>query len=384
MGGPSDERLVVYEFSPAPPMSTQAHPIRFCKTVDGVRIAYAAGGIGLPIVKTPNWLNHLELDTKSPVWQPWIEQMSSRCCLIRYDARGCGISDRDTPLGSFATNRVDLEAVVDAMKLKRFALFGASQGAAIAIDYAAQHPGRVSHLILYGAYLRGALKRDTSQRAVEEAKIMLKLVKLGWGQENSAFRQVFATQFIPDSTLAQLRAFDEIQRQTASPDAAARLLSSFYEIDVSTLAREIVCPTLVLHSRDDARVPLEEGRQVASTIHGAEFVLLQSRNHILLEHQPAWRQFFNEIAGFLQRHGGESPQGLPGLNELTERERRVLDSIASGLSNAQIAASLCISSKTVRNHINHIFSKLGVQDRANAIVQAREAGLGLRKRGSQE
>ena len=224
-------------------MSPPTHPIRFCNTVDGVRIAYAAGGSGLPLVKTPNWLNHLELDTKSPVWQPWIAQMSKTCRLVRYDARGCGLSDRDTPLGSFETNRIDLEAVVNAMKLKRFALFGASQGAAIAIDYAARHPDRVSHLILYGAYLRGALKRDVSRRAVEEAKTMLKLVELGWGQENSAFRQVFATQFIPDSTLEQLRAFDEIQRQTTSPDAAARLLSSFYEIDVSTLAREVVCPT---------------------------------------------------------------------------------------------------------------------------------------------
>ncbi len=384
MGGLWDERPVVSEIDSAPTMNPHAHPIRFCKTVDGVRIAYAAGGIGLPIVKTPNWLNHLELDMKSPVWQPWIEQMSNRYCMIRYDARGCGLSDRDTPLGSFATNRVDLEAVVDAMKLKRFALFGASQGAAIAMDYAARHPDRVSHLILYGSYLRGALRRDTTQQAVEEAKTLLKLVELGWGQENSAFRQVFATQFIPDSTLAQLHAFDEIQRQTASPDAAARLLSSFYEIDVSTLARDIVCPTLVLHSRDDARVPFEEGRQVANAIQGAEFVSLQSRNHILLEHQPAWRQFFNEIAGFLQRHEGASPQGLPGLNELTERERSVLDSIASGLSNAKIATSLCISPKTVRNHINHIFSKLGVQDRAQAIVLAREAGLGLRKRGSQQ
>jgi DNA-binding CsgD family transcriptional regulator len=194
---------------------------------------------------------------------------------------------------------------------------------------------------------------------------------------------VFAAQFIPDSTLEQLRAFDEIQRQTASPDAAARLLRSFYEIDVSTIAREVICPTLVLHSRDDARVPFEEGRQVASAIHNAEFVLLQSRNHILLDHQAAWGQFLNEVAGFLRRHGGESAQALPSLNELTEREHRVLDSVASGLSNAQIAASLCISPKTVRNHINHIFSKLGVQDRARAIVQAREAGLGLRKPGSQ-
>lgn len=360
-------------------MSPATHQIRFCKTLDGVKIAYATGGRGLPLVKTPNWLNHLELDPKSPVWRSWIAQMSLTCRLIRYDARGCGLSDRDIDPGSFATNCLDLEAVVDALGLKRFALFGASQGAAIAIDYAARHPDRVSHLILYGAYLRGALKRNAPQPAVEEAQTLLKLVQLGWGHENSAFRQVFATQFIPDSTLEQLRAFDEIQRQTVAPEAAARLLRSFYEIDVSTLAHGVTCPTLVLHSRDDARVPFEEGRQVASAIRGAEFVSLPSRNHILLEHQPAWGQFFEEVTGFLRRHGGESADMLPGLDELTKRERHILDLVASGLNNSQIATTLCISPKTVRNHINHIFSKLDVRDRARAIVQAREAGLGLRK-----
>lgn len=363
-------------------MSPPAHPIRFCQTVDEVKIAYAVGGSGLPLVKTPNWLNHLELDPKSLIWRSWIERMSRSCRLIRYDARGCGLSDRDVELGSFATNRLDLEAVVDALGLQRFALFGASQGAAIAIDYAARHPQQVSHLILHGAYLRGALQREASERVIEEAQTMLKLVQLGWGQENSAFRQVFATRFIPDSTLEQLRAFDDIQRQTVSPEAAARLLGSFYEIDVATLAHAVTCPTLVLHSRDDARVPFEEGRRVASAIRGAEFVSLPSRNHILLEHQVAWEQFFAEVAGFLRRHGGESVEAHAGLAELTERERRVLELVASGSNNSQIAAALCISPKTVRNHINHIFSKLDVPDRARAIVQAREAGLGLRKTGS--
>ncbi len=362
-------------------MRAPAYPIRFCNTADGVRIAYAAGGTGLSLVKTPNWLNHLELDPKSPVWRAWIARMSRSFRLIRYDARGCGLSDRDVRHVSFATNLLDLEAVVDAAGIRRFALFGASQGAAIAIDYAARHPDRVSHLILYGAYLRGARKRDASAQAIEQADIMLKLVQLGWGQDNSAFRQVFATQFIPDSTLEQLRAFDEIQRQTASPEAAMRLLDSFHEIDVSAQAGKIACPTLVLHSRDDARVPFEEGRQVASAIHGAEFVSLPSRNHILLEHQTAWGQFFDEIAEFIQRHGNESAAEFPGLGDVTERERHVLELVATGLSNSQIAETLGISPKTVRNHINHLFSKLEVRDRAHAIVLAREAGLGLRKEG---
>jgi pimeloyl-ACP methyl ester carboxylesterase/DNA-binding CsgD family transcriptional regulator len=357
-------------------MAATSHHIRFCTTADGVRIAYATGGAGPVVVKTPNWLNHLELDPKSAVWRPWVERMAERYTLVRYDARGCGLSDREAAQDSFATNLVDLEAVVGAAGLQRFALFGASQGAAIAIEYAARHPQRVSHLILCGGYLRGVLKRAAPPQVVEEAMTLLKLVELGWGKEDSAFRQVFASQFIPDSTLEQLRAFDDIQRRTATPEAAARLLRRFYEIDVSALAGEVRCPTLVFHSRGDARIPFEEGRRVAGAIPGAEFVPLESRNHILLAHQPAWQQFFDETARFLQRHGGAAAAREGSFYELTGREREVLELVASGLNNARIAARLAVSPKTVRNHINHIFSKLNVPDRAQAIVQARDAGFG--------
>ncbi len=368
---------VVPESVPVASRPSYATPqIRFCTTSDGVNIAYAAGGTGRPFVKTPNWLNHLELDLKSPVWQAWIARISQHHRLLRYDARGCGLSDRETGPVSFKTNRLDLEAVVDSAGLSRFALFGASQGAAIAIEYAARHPDRVSHLILYGAYLQGALKRGALPRAIEEAQTMLKLVELGWGRENSAFRQVFANQFIPDSTLVQLRAFDEIQRQTVSPEAAAALLASFYSVDVSDLAAEVRCPTLVLHSREDARIPFEEGRRVARAIRGAEFVPLEGRNHILLDHQAAWSQFFDEIDRFMPRHAGDAPDVGPDFRDLTPSETRVLDLVAAGLNNAQIATSLGISPKTVRNHINHIFSKLDIPDRSQAIVLARDAGLG--------
>ena len=360
-----------------PPAAT--HQIRFCTTSDDVSIAYAVAGNGWPLVKTPNWLNHLELDVQSPVWRAWIDRMCENHKLVRYDARGCGLSDRDALLASFATNYLDLEAVVDAAGLRRFVLFGASQGAAIAIEYAARNPDRVSHLILYGAYLRGAMKRSASTTAIDEAQTMLKIVELGWGRENSAFRQVFANQFIPDSTPEQLRAFDELQRRTASPEAAASLLASFYQVDVSALAATIQCPTLVLHSRSDARIPFEEGRQVASSIRGAEFVPLESRNHILLDHQAAWTQFFEEIDLFLRRHGAVAPNAHSGFADLTQAEARVLDHVAAGLDNGRIATSLGIRPKTVRNHINHIFSKLDVRDRAQAIVMARDAGLGQTK-----
>jgi pimeloyl-ACP methyl ester carboxylesterase/DNA-binding CsgD family transcriptional regulator len=339
-------------------------------------IAYATAGRGTPFVKTPNWLNHLELDPRSPVWRAWIERLCQHHLLVRYDARGCGLSERRAVAHSFAANQLDLEAVVDALGLERFVLFGASQGGAIAIEYAARHPERVSHLILYGTYLRGALRRDDAPQARAEAETLLRLVELGWGRSNSAFRQVFASQFIPDSSLEQLQAFDEIQRQTVSPEAAAALLASFYEVEVTSLAARVRCPTLVLHAREDARVPFDEGRRVASAIAGAEFVPLASRNHILLEHQPAWGQFFDEVDAFLRRHGEAPAPAGARFDDLTPAERRVLDRIAAGWSNPRIAQHLGISPKTVRNHINHLFDKLGLHERSQVIVRAREAGLG--------
>ncbi len=359
-----------------PPGTTSAAPqIRLCTTSDGATIAWASSGTGAAVVKTPNWLNHVELDARSPVWRTWIERFGRDHRLVRYDARGCGLSSRGAAPLAFADNERDLLAVVDAAGLDRFVLYGASQGAAIAIDFAARHPERVSHLILCGAYLQGALRRDPSPPAVEEAQTMLKLIELGWGRANSAFRQVFVSQFIPDSTLEQQQGFDEIQRVTASPETAAQLLRLFYDIDVAEPAGRVRCPTLVLHSRDDARIPFAEGLRVAAAIPGAEFVPLDSRNHILLDHQAAWRRFFVEVASFLARHPVQRDPAS-GLPELTPGELRVLDLIAAGLGNAEIAARLGLREKTVGNHINHIFSKLHVADRARAIVLGRDAGLG--------
>ncbi|MDQ6880668.1 MAG: alpha/beta fold hydrolase [Pseudomonadota bacterium] len=312
------------------------------------------------------------------VWRSWIERLERDYRLVRYDARGCGLSDRSPPEMSFATNHLDLAAVVDAAGLQQFVLYGASQGAAIAIDYAARHPERVSHLVLFGAYMQGAWKRPAPPEVREEAAALLKLVELGWGRDNSAFRQIFANQFIPDATREQLQGFDEIQRKTVSPEGAARLLRTFYDIDVVAAARRVLCPTLVLHATHDARIPFEEGRRTASTIPGAAFVSLDSHSHVLLENDPAWDSYFHALEGFLPRPTlAESARAVRGaFAELTPAELRVLDLVAAGISNPVIAQRLEIAEKTVRNHMNHIFSKLGAQDRSQVIVLAREAGFG--------
>ena len=294
--------------------------------------------------------------------------------MTRYDGRGCGLSDRAVKDLSFDANLRDLEAVADAAGLKRFVLLGCCQGSGLAIAYAARHPERVSNLVLYGAFARGRLKRNPSAQDIEEADMMLKLVELGWGRENPAFRQVYTTMFIPDSTPEQFRWFTDLQRMSTSPENAVGLIRGFDGMDVTELLPKVNCPTLVLHARNDARVPFAEGRMVASSIPGAEFVTLESCNHILLEHQPAWKQFLAEIARFV--HGQAEDAARTAFSELTEREREVLELIARGLDNAAIASQLSLRPKTVRNHINGIFDKLNVPNRAQAIVRAREAGMG--------
>jgi pimeloyl-ACP methyl ester carboxylesterase/DNA-binding CsgD family transcriptional regulator len=352
--------------------------IHFCQSFDGARIAYARAGRGRALVEVATWLNHLEHDWKSPVWGPRLVELSRHFSLTRYDSRGCGLSDRNVQSLDFDACLRDLEAVVDAAGLERFILLGCCQGSGLAIAYAARHPERVSHLILYGAFARGRMKRDPSPRDIDEANTMLKLVELGWGFGNPAFRQVFTTTFIPDSRPEQYRWFNDLQQVSTSPKNAVGLIRGFDDMDVSSLLTSVQSATLVLHARHDSRVPFEEGLRVANSIPNAEFVPLESRNHILLVQQPAWRRFFVEIARFVRNSGPPADGVETEFLELTTREREVLDLIARGLDNEAIAKHLLVSSKTVRNHINSIFGKLGTPNRAQAIVRAREAGLGMR------
>ena len=277
--------------SAAAPPQQEVH---FCTASDGVRIAYAVAGQGTPLVKAANWLNHLEYDWQSPIWSELLHELAASHLLVRYDERGNGLSDWDVNDISFEAFVRDLESVVDAAGLDRFALFGMSQGCAVSIVYAIRHPERVSHLVLYGGFARGRARRDP-----EHARTLLSLVKQGWGQENPAFRQFFTSLFFPEGTPEQMQWFNDLQRITTSPENAIRIMEATGELDISDLLPQVRVPTLVLHCRNDAAVVLDEGRRLAAGIPGAKFVALESRNHLVLESEPAWEKFIGEIKTFL-------------------------------------------------------------------------------------
>jgi pimeloyl-ACP methyl ester carboxylesterase/DNA-binding CsgD family transcriptional regulator len=350
------------------------HHVRFCRSRDGARIALATAGKGPAVVRAAHWLSHVEHDATSPVWSQWIRELARDHTFIRYDQRGCGLSDAAPPSMSFEAWVDDLEAVVEASGLKRFSLFGMSQGAAIAIAYAARHPERVSRLVLLGGYARGGLRRPITAQQREEALILVKLIRMGWGRDNPAFRQVFTSQFIPDGTREQHQWFNDLERSTTSADNAASIVETMYGIDVTKEARRLRAPTLVMHCRGDARVPPEEGQLLAELIPGARFVGLESRNHVLLESEPAWARFLSEYRAFLNE-GAERPSILVDAG-LTASEREVLGLLARGLDNGEIARALDKSEKTVRNQVSSIFSKLGTATRAQTVALARDAGLG--------
>ncbi len=348
--------------------------IRFVRSRDGTMIAWARSGRGAPLVKAANWLTHLEFDWRSPVWRPWLRELSRDHELIRYDERGCGLSDRDVADLSFARWVEDLEAVVDAARLERFDLLGMSQGGPVGIAYAVRHPERVRRLILYGSYAVGWKHRGNAEfRRRKEA--LNRLIIDGWGRDNPAFRQVFTSMFLPEGTTEQIAWFNELQRETTSPDIAGRLEEEFGDIDVRALLAEVRCPVLVLHARHDEVIPFEAGRALAGRLPDAAFVPLESRNHVLLEPEPAWGRFLAEIRAFLGSGGPPSSELLDGL---TGREAEVLDLLAAGKANLEIARLLAIEPKTVKNHVSRIYRKLGVESRGEAIVRARDEGLGRR------
>ena len=351
--------------------------IRFTNSADGLKLAYASCGSGPPLVKTANWLSHLEYDWQSPVWRHWFRYLASGSTLLRYDARGCGLSDWSANDFSLDAQVADLEAVVEAAGVSRFALLGISQGGSIAIEYACRHPDKVTHVVLLGAFARGWMVADP--KVAQKARALFDLIEAGWGQENPVFREVFTSLFIPGATQEQQQWFTDLMRVTSKPAIAANILRAYSTLDIRSRLADVRTPTLVAHCRKDACIPFELGRELAAGIPNARFAELDSRNHVLLESEPAWARFCALLDEFCDRRTAP-PAVSPAtdsaaLSGLTERERKILALVAAGLSNAEIGGKLFISEKTVRNHLTRIFDKLGVHSRARAIVLARDAGL---------
>lgn len=274
-----------------------AQEIKYCRAPDGVRLAYAISGSGPILVKAANWLNHLEYDWESPIVGHIFRRLSRDFTLIRYDARGNGMSDWDVDELSLDAWVNDLETVVDAVGLERFPLLGISQGCAISVAYAVRHPERVSHLVLYGGYAVGGKKRTSAER--ERRNAMATLMRLEWGADNPSFRQMCTGLLIPGATREQADSFNELQRRTTSPECAAQYFDVVGDMDVTDLLAQVKAPTLVLHARGDRMIPIEVGRQLAAGIPGARFIALQGQNHILLQHEPAAERFFEETKLFL-------------------------------------------------------------------------------------
>jgi pimeloyl-ACP methyl ester carboxylesterase len=273
--------------------------IRFCATPAGVRLAFATIGRGPLLVKAANWLNHLDLDRHSPIWRHWLRELSRDRALVRYDERGTGLSDWAVAELDFDSWVRDLETVADAAAPETFDLLGISQGAAVAIGYAIRHPERVRKMVLFGGYARGWARRPDQAAATERRQALVTTTRLGWSQENPAFRQVWTSHFIPDADAEEMRSFNELQRASTSTENAVRFLEEFGRIEIDDLLPRVRVPTLVVHSRRDAAVPFDEGIRLASGIPGARFVALDSANHLLLASDPAWPVFLDEVRRFL-------------------------------------------------------------------------------------
>jgi len=349
--------------------------IRYCKAANGMAIAWATIGSGPPVVVSSAGGQHLEVYFRNAVSRPWIEGLARGHTLIRYDGLGSGLSDRNFRQFSLENSVADLEAVADAAGATNFALFAQSWGAHAAIAYAARHPNRVERLVLYGASARGLFRGNPSAERMRIREASFAAIRAGWDAD-PAFRALHAMQFSPVGTAEELRAY--VEMMAANPgETMVEMLRWIDESDVSEEAASIRCPTLVMHATRDPRVPFEEGPRLASLIPGSHFVPVDSPNHFCMPSELAFEGVLTEILQFIG--GGRTAGSDTAFADLTPRERDVLDLIARGLDNLQIAAHLNISEKTVRNNITPIFDKLGVENRAQAIVKAREAGMGKAK-----
>jgi len=360
VGGPF--RLSLYRQQPKRhpvPMDDPPQQIRFCRSADGSKIAYARHGEGPPLVVAACWLSHLQFDWESPVWRHWVEQLGKISTMVRYDERGFGLSDWEVDDFSFDARIADLEAVVDDAGLERFALLGMAQGGQVAIAYAARHPERVSRLILHSCY--AAMLPDPGAAEMEEA--FVQMIKVGWARPESEFRRVFTSLMIPGATQEQMTWLDALQRVATSTSNAVRSREARKGIDVTDLLTQLNIPTLVLHARQERMNRFEDGRNLAARIPNARLAALDSANHILLADEPAWPVFLAEMTAFIEPDAA-SPRSRDAVRSLTGRERDVLRLAATGEDNDGIARALSLSPRTVERHLQNAYLKLGVTGRS--------------------
>ena len=351
----------------------------FLKAKDNTRLAYATSGDGPPLVRAATWLTHIEQDWHGPVWGHWCRALSQNNQLIRYDERGCGLSERTIRSLDLSDWVADLEAVVDHLGLEKFSLLGMSQGGTVALNYAARHPERIDKLILNGAAPISWRHKLTPDDVKEQWQALSSLAKAGWGDHGSAFTVPFAHLFIPEAKPEHIDWYADLSTKTASKEVAGLIfdvLGNMDALEAIQALKETSIPTLITHSERDAMIPLMASQYVAAELPNAEFMVLNSGNHILLEDEPAFDAFNTAVNRFL--HGSDSFMAPPDpkqFDELTKREREILAVMARGLGNAEIGEQLFISEKTVRNHITNILDKLDVETRAKAIVLAKDMGF---------
>jgi pimeloyl-ACP methyl ester carboxylesterase/DNA-binding CsgD family transcriptional regulator len=358
--------MVVHQ-SPAPAGAPSASPdqeIRFCRGQDGVRLAYAIHGSGPPLVVVSCWLSHLQHDWQSPVWRHFLDQLGEFATVVRYDERGFGMSDWNVDDFSLEARLHDLETILAASGLERIALLGMSGGSAVAMAYAIAHPKRVSRLILYGTACGEPVTWSPDEWAEEET--YRSMIRVGWAKDDADFRRVFTRKYIPDATEEQMRWFDDLQRMSTSPANAVASRAARLQIDIIDQLPRIAAPTIVLQAIGDRATSFDNAVSVCSRIHGARLVPLESRNHILLADEPAWKVFIDEVASFLEPERRAYAERTPGpsAEALSRRERDVLRLAAEGRTNDEIATALGLSVRTVERHLSNVYAKLGLAGRA--------------------
>lgn len=324
-----------------PPDAVPRQDLRFCRSADGTRLAYAVHGSGPPLLIDTCWLSHLEFDWESPVWRHFLLALGRIATVVRYDERGYGMSDRDIVDFGLHARVADLEAIADAAGLDRFALLGMSQGGPAAITYAARHPGRVTRLVLYGTFA-------VRIKDAEMESAFLQLIKVGWARPDSTFRRVFTSLMIPGASERQAGWLDDLQKHATSAHNAVEARRGRWGDDVVDRLAEVTAPTLVLHARRDRMIPFERARECAARIPDARLVTLDSDNHITLPDEPAWPVFVGELEGFLAPDRVAPRASRPDLRELTDRELDVLRLVGQGRDDADVAHALARPNRAVR------------------------------------